>query len=93
MDLINQFAQAHPWYFAIASAAGGFFAKSFIFTKENARKLIKKWFDWQRAKLRKMGKSPAEIKAVMEDEADFLLSAATEAKLEADTEGAPTTPV
>lgn len=85
---INAFAQAHPFYFAAATGIGGFFAKAFIFTKENARKLVRAWFNYQRRALKKAGRSDAEIKAIMEDEADFIMSAATEAKAEADGEGA-----
>jgi hypothetical protein len=86
---VNAFAAAHPFYFAAATGLGGFFARSFIFTKENARRLIKLWFDKQRAALKKAGSSDAEIQSVMKDEADFLLSAAQEAQAEAAGVAAP----
>lgn len=84
VDLVNSFATQHPYYFAAAWGVSGFFARAFIFTKENARKIIRGWFDRQRKVLKKLGKNDAEIKAIMQEEADFLLSAATEAKSEAD---------
>lgn len=87
--LINQFATAHPYYFAAIASVGGFFAKSFIFTKENARWVIKKWFDKQRAALKKAGRSDAEIQSVMKEEADFIMSAAQEAEDEATASPAP----
>lgn len=83
IDTLNQFASAHPWYFAMAAGFGGFFVKSFIFTKNNARRIIRWWFDKQRTQLRRLGKTETEIAEIMEEEADLLLSAAQEAKDEA----------
>ena len=92
MDLINQFATAHPFYFAALSSVGGFFAKSFIFTQENARWIVKKGFDRQRVALKKAGRSDAQIQSIMKDEADFIMSAAQEAETEATAAPLPPTP-
>ena len=81
---IQTFASAHPLYYGVATGVGGFLLREFLFTKDNARALIKFWFARQRAALKKAGRSDAEIKAIMEDEADLILAAATEAKAEAD---------
>lgn len=86
MELLNQFATLHPWYFALLAGVGGFLAKTFVFTSDNAKALVRWYFNWQRAKLKKAGRSPEEIKALMEGEADFLLDVAKEAKTEADAE-------
>ncbi len=83
LDQLNAIAAAHPWYFAAASTLGGFFAREFIFTEGNARALIKWWFARQRAALKKLGRSDAEITAAMKAEADFLTAAAQEAEAEA----------
>jgi hypothetical protein len=82
-DQINAFAAAHPWYVAAATTLGGFFLREFVFTNENARAIIKWWFARQRAALKKLGRSDAEVNAAMKCEADFLLSAAQEAETEA----------
>ena len=81
---IQAFAAAHPLYYAMATGAGGFLLREFLFTKDNARALIKFWFARQRAALKKAGRTDAEIQSLMEAEADLILAAATEAKTEAD---------
>lgn len=88
----QQFASAHPIYYAVLAAAGGFYVRHFVVTKENAKRLVKAWFDRQRAALKKAGRSDEEIKSVMQSEAEFLASAAAEATAEADAEGKPSAP-
>jgi hypothetical protein len=84
---VNTFASAHPYYFAVASGLGGFAAKSWLFTQGNARRLVKGYFAWQRAQLKKLGKTDAEIQEIMKGEAALLTAAAQEAQEEA--AGAP----
>lgn len=88
MDQIHAFASAYPFSFAAGTLIAGFCAKTFLFTKANAQRLVRTYFTHQRSALTRMGLSDAQIDAAMAEEADFLMAAAQEAKAEADTAAA-----
>lgn len=92
LDLLTQAAAQYPLTYGGAAAAIGFAARQFLFTKEAARKLVKFYFDRQRAALRRRGVSEEKIKALMEEEASLLTNIAQEAKAQADAEPAPAAP-
>lgn len=89
LDAINQYATAHPYIFAIACSTVSFFAKAFLFTADNAKKIVRVYFVRQRAAMKKMGASDKAIAATMKEEADFITAAAQEAETEASQADAP----
>lgn len=89
---INQFASLHPYVFAAATGIGGFCVRHWLFTRAMARRIAKLYFRWQRRQLEKLGKTDAEIDAIMLDEAKGLIAFAEEVKAEADEQAAETPP-
>lgn len=89
MDLVTQFASAHPFYYAAITFAIGVAAKHFIpkLTNQGARWLVQRAFALQRAKLKALGMSDKEVEEVLSDEADFLVNAAAQAKAETTAKG------
>jgi hypothetical protein len=85
IDWINQYATAHPFIFAAACSGLSFFAKAFLFTADNAKKLVRISFARERAAMKKMGASDESIRTAMKEQADFITAAAQEAETEATT--------